>query len=120
MMDIYDEKLLERHLHPRHKREMPRASFAKDIWNASCGDKTRIYFKTKDGRVVDGSWTGTGCAISQVAADVMVEAMIGRKLEEIQKVREELAKAMFDAGSDRADAGTGEMCIGGVFLVSGE
>ena len=36
----------------------------------------------KDGVIVDGSFEGSGCAISQASADIMLELVIGKSKEE--------------------------------------
>ena len=48
--------------------------------NESCGDEITVFFKMRQGKIVDGSWTGKGCAIAQASADLMMGALIGTEL----------------------------------------
>ena len=42
----------------------------------------------KTGKIVDGSFTGDGCAISQASADIMLDLIIGREVEEAERLKE--------------------------------
>ena len=37
---------------------------------------------------MDGSFTGDGCAISQASADIMLDLIIGREVEEAERLKE--------------------------------
>ncbi len=83
---MYNEELIERQLHPMYKGEITGAE-VKDLVNMSCGDKLRIFLKIFDGVVVDAAWTGVGCAVSQVSADVLIERIKGKRVEEIRGLK---------------------------------
>ena len=40
----------------------------------------------EDGVIKDGSYTGSGCAISQASADIMLDLVIGRTTEEAKRL----------------------------------
>ena len=42
-----------------------------------------------DGLVTDARFDGHGCAISQASADLLVESIIGKPLEEVKKLNKE-------------------------------
>lgn len=50
--------------------------------NPSCGDDIILQLKVEDGQVVDGAFEGSGCAISQASADIMLDLIIGKSEEE--------------------------------------
>ena len=50
--------------------------------NPSCGDDIFLKLKVENDEIVDGSFVGSGCAISQASADIMLELIIGKKKEE--------------------------------------
>ena len=90
---IYDEILLEHNTHPEHSGELSGKDVKKcKLFNASCGDKLEISLKIQGGKIVDGSFSGVGCAISKASADIMLGEMIGKSLEEAK----ELAKKFFE------------------------
>lgn len=81
---MYNEELLEHNLHPSYKGELATATDHYKVINSSCGDKLTIYLQIKDNVVVDASWNGVGCAISQASADIMLEQIIGKTLKEVK------------------------------------
>lgn len=75
---LYREILNEHNINPAHKAEMPDASVTLQGVNPSCGDNITLYLKTESGKVTDGSFTGSGCAISQASVDMMLDVIIGK------------------------------------------
>ena len=41
-----------------------------------------------NGVIVDGSFTGDGCAISQASADIMLDLIIGKTVEEANRLKD--------------------------------
>jgi nitrogen fixation NifU-like protein len=54
--------------------------------NPSCGDDIVLKLKVEDGVVTDGAYVGEGCAISQASADIMLDLVIGKNLEEARRL----------------------------------
>ena len=50
--------------------------------NPSCGDEIRLKLKTDGDTITDGAFVGSGCAVSQASADIMLGMIIGRKKDE--------------------------------------
>ena len=80
--ELYREILNEHNLNPAHKAEMDSPTISLHGVNPSCGDNITLNLKVKDGIIEDGSFTGSGCAISQASVDMMLDLVIGRKREE--------------------------------------
>lgn len=85
---FYNEILTDHNLHPMHKHALPDANMQLEGVNPSCGDDIILNLKVEDGKIVDGSFTGDGCAISQASADIMLDLIIGREVEEAEKLKE--------------------------------
>ena len=52
-----------------------------------CGDHIEITLRLDgDGKVADGRFDGKGCAISQASADMLIESVIGKPLEEVKNL----------------------------------
>ncbi len=83
---FYSEILTDHNLHPAHKHELIGANFTHEGINPSCGDDIVLNLKIEDGVIVDGSYTGSGCAISQASADMMLDLIIGRSTEEAKRL----------------------------------
>lgn len=75
---LYREILNEHNINPAHKAEMPEASVTLRGVNPSCGDDITLFLKTEHGKITDGSFTGSGCAISQASVDMMLDRIIGK------------------------------------------
>ncbi len=79
---FYNEILLDHNMHPGHKHELEGADMEMRGYNPSCGDDITMKLKLADGKVVDGAFIGSGCAISQASADMMLDLVIGKSEEE--------------------------------------
>ena len=85
---FYNEILTDHNLHPMHKHALPDANMQLEGVNPSCGDDIILNLKVEDGKIVDGAFTGDGCAISQASADIMLDLIIGREVEEAERLKE--------------------------------
>jgi nitrogen fixation protein NifU and related proteins len=84
--DLYQELILDHKRHPRNFRDMPDATRAVDGHNPLCGDQLRLFVKVADGRVEDVSFIGVGCAISMASASMLTEAVMGKTVQEAQRL----------------------------------
>ncbi len=79
---IYGELLNEHNLHPFHKGELEGATIMLEGKNPTCGDDIYLQLKVgDDGVIEDGSFYGSGCAISQASVDIMLDLVIGETKE---------------------------------------
>ncbi|WP_299448498.1 Fe-S cluster assembly sulfur transfer protein SufU [uncultured Phascolarctobacterium sp.] len=79
---FYNEILLDHNMHPAHKHELPDADMEMRGYNPTCGDDITMKLKVENNVVVDGAFVGSGCAISQASADMMLDLVIGKSKEE--------------------------------------
>lgn len=80
---LYQEILNEHNLHPTHKGITENATLTLQGVNPSCGDNIYLQLKIDDsGIITDGSFNGSGCAISQASVDMMLDDIIGQPKEE--------------------------------------
>ena len=75
---FYNEILTEHNLHPEFKHDLPDADIELAGVNPSCGDEIRLKLKTDGQTITDGAFVGSGCAVSQASADIMLGMVIGR------------------------------------------
>ena len=54
--------------------------------NPLCGDEMEVHIKVKDGKIADLKWHGQGCAISQAAASIASEELIGMPVDDAAKL----------------------------------
>ncbi len=87
--DLYREIVNEHNLYPAHKGEMENPDLILEGVNPSCGDDIYLQLKLdENGVVTEGMFNGSGCAISQASADMMLDLIIGKDKEEALKLAE--------------------------------
>lgn len=79
---FYDEILIDHNLNPMHKQVLEGANLVLEGVNPSCGDDIVLQLKVEDDTIVDGAFSGSGCAISQASADIMLDMIIGKTKNE--------------------------------------
>ncbi|HET7037744.1 MAG TPA: SUF system NifU family Fe-S cluster assembly protein [Thermomicrobiaceae bacterium] len=84
MADIYREQILDHSRHPRNFGTLEHADITYEDTNPLCGDRVRIDVKVADGKIADIKFSGRGCAISQAAASMLTELMLGEPLEAVR------------------------------------
>lgn len=77
MDDLYQENILDHFKNPRYQGQIEDSEVVVEETNASCGDEIKLFLKTEgqgdQRRVVDISWLGNGCAISQASSSLLAE-----------------------------------------------
>ncbi len=86
LKQMYREIVNEHNLHPTHKHDTDDATAVLRGVNPSCGDDIYLKLKIEDGIIKDGSYVGSGCAISQASADMMLDLIIGKSEEEAKEL----------------------------------
>lgn len=89
---FYNEVLTDHNLYPAHKKPLPGANMTLEGVNPSCGDDIILQLKVENGKIEDGSFVGDGCAISQASADIMLDMIIGRSVDEAKDLAETFLK----------------------------
>ena len=85
--ELYREILNEHNINPSHKADMDSPTFCLEGVNPSCGDQITLQMKLgDDGKIIDASFTGSGCAISQASVDMMADLVIGKTKDEALKL----------------------------------
>ena len=88
MNTFYNEILTEHNVNPTHKHELSDADITLEGVNPSCGDDIILSLKVSDGVIADGAFSGDGCAISQASCDMMLDLVIGKKVDEAKRLSE--------------------------------
>jgi nitrogen fixation NifU-like protein len=81
----YIENILDHHDNPRNKHPLDPADLHASGGNPGCGDIVVMYARLdEDGRIAEASFQGEGCTISQAAASMLTEELVGRTLDEVR------------------------------------
>jgi len=85
MDDLYREMILEHYKTPIHKGELETHSHSYEDENPLCGDFIHMDVEVDENGVIKNAvFSGHGCAISQASADILLEDIIGKKVDEVE------------------------------------
>ena len=81
----YIENILDHHDNPRNKRVLRPADIEASGGNHGCGDIVVMFARLDNqGRIEEATFQGEGCTISQAAASMLTEEVVGRSLDDVQ------------------------------------
>ena len=87
MDDLYREVIIERYKSPQYRGELDPHDISYEDENPLCGDHIRIDLRVDEqGIVSEAAFSGHGCAISQASADLLLESIVGKPLEEVKQL----------------------------------
>lgn len=90
MDDLYRELIIERYKNPRMQGSLDPHDFTYEDDNPLCGDRIRIDIRVDDkGIVTEAAFSGEGCAISLASADLLLESIIGKSLDDVKSLSKE-------------------------------
>ena len=82
LKNLYREIVNDHNLHPAHKYEMESPDVVLRGVNPACGDDITLMLKVSGNIITEGSFTGSGCAISTASVDMMLDDVIGLTADE--------------------------------------
>lgn len=87
MDDLYRDQIIERYKNPLHKGDLDPNDITFEDENPLCGDHIRIDLRVgEDGRVTEAAFNGYGCSISLASADLLLESIIGKTVDEVKQL----------------------------------
>ena len=84
--NMYADIILDYYRNPRNFGHIENADITAKDYNPLCGDEIEINIKLNGNAVKDIKFIGKGCAISQAAASMLTELVMGKKLEDAAKL----------------------------------
>lgn len=85
MDDLYRELIIEHYKNPDHRGTLDPHDISFEDENPLCGDHIRIDLRVdENGIITDAAFDGHGCAISQSSADLLLDSIIGKPVEEVK------------------------------------
>ena len=115
LVDLYQDIILDHNRRPRNSRKIHTATHQSEGINPLCGDEVTIYLDLLDERIIDISFQGQGCAISQASASLMTEMLKGLDLDETRQ----LSKILHDLLNSEEDAQDALLKYGNLAALSG-
>jgi len=89
LKELYQEVIIDHSRKPRNFKTLGAGSRRAEGFNPLCGDKVMVYVDVVEGRIVDLSFQGSGCAISTASASLMTDALKGKSLTQAQTIFEQ-------------------------------
>jgi nitrogen fixation NifU-like protein len=90
MEDLYRELIIDRYKNPQFRGILEPNDITFEDDNPLCGDHIRIDIRLNgEDRVQEAVFDGHGCAISQASADLLVESILGKTLDEVKKLNKQ-------------------------------
>ena len=86
MDDLYRDYILEHYKRPHNFGELEPHDLEAHDHNPLCGDEMGVHIQVADGHIKDLRFHGHGCAISQAAASIASDELIGMDLQEIARL----------------------------------
>jgi nitrogen fixation protein NifU and related proteins len=87
MEDLYRENILDHYKRPHHWGEWPQADLEAEDNNPLCGDELKVQLRlADDGRIQDVAFSGHGCAISQAAASMTSDEVVGMHVDDLLRL----------------------------------
>jgi nitrogen fixation NifU-like protein len=91
MDDLYREQIIDRFKNPHRKGSLEPNDFSYEDDNPLCGDRIRVDLRVdEDGTIVEAAFSGEGCAISMASADLLMESVIGKSIDEVKSFSKEV------------------------------
>ncbi len=90
MDDLYREQIIERYKNPQYRGHLDPHDIYFEDDNPLCGDHIEITIRLDENqKVTEAAFDGKGCAISQASADLLVESIHGKSLEEVKALNKQ-------------------------------
>lgn len=108
--DLYRAVILQHYQSPSHRRPVDEADVRGFSQNPLCGDEMTVGAWIRDGRVAEAGFQARGCSISQASADMMIDAVGGRSLEEVSALIGQF-RAMMAGGAEEPSTDLGDLAV---------
>ena len=80
---LYRDYILEHYKNPRNFGTLDPRDLEFHDHNPLCGDELGVHMVVEDGKIAELRFQGQGCAISQAAASISSEELIGMPVEDV-------------------------------------
>ena len=109
-MQRYSEIIIEHSQFPRHHGSIENPTHEGHGENPFCGDRIKLQFSANDeGVIYEAAAESVGCAISMASASLLTSHLHGLRLEQAEKLFEQVRTAITEGADVERDEGLGEL-----------
>ncbi|MGI9529222.1 MAG: Fe-S cluster assembly sulfur transfer protein SufU [Acidimicrobiia bacterium] len=102
--ELYREVILDHYRNPRRRGSLSGDHLHADGNNPSCGDEFSLDVVVEDGVITDAAMQGQGCSISQASGSMMMDAIVGKSVADVQDLTRKFKVMMtIEDGEDPVD-----------------
>lgn len=87
-MNMYRQNILDHYKNPNNFGNLFNYNIKCNAHNPSCGDEIEIKLKLKKNKVIDAKFQAKGCAISLASADILLDNIKNKSLNDIKKLND--------------------------------
>ncbi len=80
--EMYKENIIDHYQHPRNKKVLVTATHQAQVMNPLCSDEITVYLEVNEDKIIDVSFEGRGCAISQASISLLTQKLKGMQIDE--------------------------------------
>jgi nitrogen fixation NifU-like protein len=84
--ELYRSVILDHYRNPRRKGTLSGPHVHAEGTNPSCGDEFFLDLVVDGGTVVDAAMQGQGCSISQASGSMMMDAIVGKSVSDVEEI----------------------------------
>jgi nitrogen fixation NifU-like protein len=77
--------ILEHHRYPHNFGTLDPHDVSQEEHNPLCGDRIRLDLRIVDNKISEVAFSGKGCAVSQAAASMLTDELIGMDLDQVRQ-----------------------------------
>jgi len=103
LQQLYQDIILDHYKHPRGSGLREPFDGESQQYNPACGDEIKLRVRLAGGKIADVSYEALGCSISQAAASVLHEQVIGAGVSDAMKMFDSFAELMASRGQLEPD-----------------
>lgn len=94
--DLYKEVILDHYENPRNYGELTRYTHREKGANPLCGDELELFVDLQDGIIIDITFHGKGCSISQSSGSMMTELIKGKPTDEVLEIMQKFKRSILE------------------------
>ena len=86
--ELYSQVIRDQSQSRHNRRRLSNVTVIRPGKNPTCGDEISLELQVEGGILLDGAFTGVGCAISQASVSIMLDLVREKSLQEARDLAE--------------------------------